>query len=254
MHPNINQPVKEVLTISVDKKSKVPLYFQLVEELIRKIDAHEYFEHDKLPSERELCEIYCLSRITVRQALQELEKEGYIYRLHGKGTYVAAKSYNQTLVKLYSFTEEMKKLGKTPATKVISFSEVTADERLAMIMELHPSEDVFQIVRLRLADDEPLIYETSYLPKRKFPSLTKEDLDKRSMYTIFHEDYQIHVSKAMERFSAILIRKTEAPYLHMQINQPAMLFKRLAYHNENIIEYTISVARGDKFEYTVELT
>src|SRR5690625_5973380 len=85
----------------------------MMDTLIKEMDQGVYKEHEKLPSEREFCDLYQLSRITVRQALQELELEGYIYKLHGKGTFVAPKSYNQNLVKLYSFTEEMKKLGKT---------------------------------------------------------------------------------------------------------------------------------------------
>src|SRR5699024_11168080 len=103
----------------------------MMNKLITKIENDMYEEHEKLPSEREFCKMYGLSRITVRQALQELALEGYIYKLHGKGSFVSPKSYNQNLVTLYSFTEEMKKLGKTPQTKVISFQKITADDRLA---------------------------------------------------------------------------------------------------------------------------
>lgn len=238
----------------MDKESKVPLYLQLKEELIKKIENNKYEEHDMLPSERKLCEMYDLSRITVRQSLQELEREGYIYKLHGKGSFVAPKSYNQKLVKLYSFTEEMKKIGKVPRTKVLSFAEIAVDHQLASKMELKPLEDVYRIERLRLADDEPLMYEISYVPKKYFPDLTATDLVQRPMYSIFNEDYQISVTKAIERFSATLIRKHEAEHLQEKVNQPAMLIKRLAYFNDKLIEYTISVAKGNKFKYTVELT
>lgn len=225
-----------------------------MEELIRKIENEDYKEHEKLPSERELCDIYSLSRITVRQALQELEHEGYIYKQHGIGTFVAPKSYNQNLAQLYSFTEEMEKLGKVPTTEVLSFSVIATDERLARKMNLKPLDEVFKVVRLRFADGKPLIYETSYLPHQLFPNLTENDLRERPMYDVFHEDYQIGLTKATERFSATLIRKEEEEYLGATINQPAMLIKRYAYYNDKLIEYTNSVARGDKFAYTVELT
>src|SRR5690625_4620908 len=194
----------------MDKTSKVPLYLQLKEELIKKIEDQSYTEHEMLPSERKLCEMYDLSRITVRQSLQELEREGYIYKLHGKGTFVAPKSYNQNLVKLYSFTEEMKKLGKTPSTKVLSFKKVQADERLATIMKLNPLAYVFQVIRLRIADAEALLYETTYLPVQIFPELTESNLKQRPMYDIFREDYNIRVTKAVERFSATSVREAEA--------------------------------------------
>ena len=225
-----------------------------MDDLIKKIKTQQYRENEKLPSERELCDIYELSRITVRQALQELEREKFIYKLHGKGTFVAPKSYNQNLVKLYSFTEEMKAIGKQPATKVLSFREMAVEERLATKMGLEPYDEVFQIVRLRLADEEPLMYETSYVPKGIFPGITKSRLMERPMYDIFYDDYGVGVTKALERFSATMIREEEADYLKMDTTQPAMLIKRYAYQDEQLIEYTISVARGDKFDYTVELT
>ena len=237
----------------MDKTSKIPLYLQLMRELIQKINEGTYEEHHKLPSERELCDIYDLSRITIRQAFQELEREGYIYKLRGKGTFVAPKSYNQKLVKLYSFTEEMSKIGKEPTTKVLSFNKITIDERLAEKMELAPLENVYQVTRLRLADGEPLMYETSFLPCRFFPDLTEEELVNKPMYDIFSDKYGIVVTKATERFSATTIRQAEADHLMVQENHPAMLVKRYAYYNETLIEYTTSVARGDKFYYTVEL-
>ncbi|MFD1449032.1 GntR family transcriptional regulator [Oceanobacillus profundus] len=237
----------------MDKSSRVPLYLQLMEDIIRKIENQVYVENQQLPSERELCDIYGLSRITVRQALQELEREGYIYKLHGKGTFVATKSINQNLINLYSFTEEMKKMAKTPTTKVLSFSEIELEEHLANQLKLEPYEEVYQVVRLRLADNEPLMYETSYLPKKHFPDLSATDLVERPMYEVFKEDYQIVVTKAVETFLASLIREKEAKQLKVEKNQPAMLLKRHAYYQDKLIEYTISVARGDKFAYTVEL-
>ncbi|HLS08194.1 GntR family transcriptional regulator [Lentibacillus sp.] len=238
----------------MDKTSKIPLYLQLMDDLIKDIDTGKLIVNEKLPSERELCDVNNLSRITVRQALQELEREGYIYKLHGKGTFVSSMSYNQNLVKLYSFTEEMKKIGKTPTTQVLSFREMALDERLASNMNLTPLDEAYQIVRLRLADNEPLMYETSYVPKKIFPRLTEKDLNERPMYDIFLQDYQIGVTKAVERFSATSVRKEEAEHLNLPADHPAMLVKRFAYHDDELIEYTISVARGDKFDYTVELT
>lgn len=238
----------------MDKKNRIPLYLQLMEDLIKKIESGQYEENDQLPSERELCNRYQMSRITVRQALQELEREGYIYKAHGKGTFVAPKTYSQNLIKLYSFTEEMKKLGKTPRTEVLSFRTMAASSRLADKMELEHLADVFQVVRLRLADDEPLMYETSYLPQKVFPQLTANDLKKKPMYDIFQEDYHIVVTRALERFSATTVDETEAHFLQMEVNEPAMLIKRSSYYHDTLIEYTVSVARGDKFDYTVELT
>lgn len=224
-----------------------------MDKLHRKIQA-EYNDHDKLPSERQLCEIYGVSRITIRQALQQLAQEGHIYKEHGKGTFVAPKAYTQPLKSLYSFTEEMKKINKTPSTKVLSFQQITLDERRANKLQLAPFSEGFQIVRLRLADDEPLMYETSYIPKAHFPNLGEEDIKNRPMYDVFYEDYGITVTKATERFTATKVRKTEANHLRVNSGTVGMLIKRRAFSKDTLIEYTISIARGDKFAYTVELT
>lgn len=236
------------------RATNIPLYLQLMEQLITKINNGDYAERDKLPSERELCEIYDLSRTTVRQALQELEREGYIYKEHGKGTFVAPKSFNQHLVHLYSFTDEMDRAGKKPTTKVLSFEKIAIDERLAKNMDLNVYDEVFKVSRLRLADEEPLMYEISYLPSNVFSKLTEEALMKKPMYKVFSEDYGVAVTRATEQFSATRIRSSEAVHLQTSENQPAMLIKRHAYDRNILIEYTISVARGDKFKYTVELS
>ncbi|GEM03111.1 GntR family transcriptional regulator [Halolactibacillus miurensis] len=237
----------------VNKKNKLPLYLQLMEDIIKKIEQGDYSENEKLPSERELCDIYNLSRITVRNALQELEQEEYIYKLHGKGTFVAPKSYKQKLVKVYSFTEEMKKLGKVPQTKVLSFDIVPIDQRLSLKMHLDVDQEVYRVKRLRLADNVPFICETSYLPTHLFPNLTKQALEERPMYSVFMDDYNMGVSQATEQFSVTSLRSEEAENLHAEIGSPAMLLERLAYDNATLIEYTVSIISGNKFKYTVEL-
>ncbi|HLR02943.1 MAG TPA: GntR family transcriptional regulator [Virgibacillus sp.] len=241
------------VAIFLDKHGKSPLYFQLSRDLMKKIDNGQFPGNTKLPSERVLCDMYELSRITVRQALEELAREGYIYKAHGKGSFVAPKTYNQPLVKLYSFTEEMKALGKKPSTEVIHFGKLTIDERLAEKMGLDPGDNVFQVVRLRLADGEALLYETSYLPCDLFPDLTGDALRTKPMYDIFYDDYGYRVTRATERFSATVVQEGEAEQLQISERQPAMQIKRYAYHRAQLLEYTVSIARGDKFEYTVEL-
>lgn len=238
----------------VDKSNKIPLYLQLIEEIKEKIENQTYHEHEKLPSERELCDRYELSRITVRQALQALEQEGYIYKLHGKGTFVSQKVFKQDLKRFYSFTDEMRKKNKNPKSNVLEFQEKSVDEKLMLAMGAEEGEIVYEVVRLRLADEEPLIYETSYIPKKFFPGLTKERLMEKPMYEVFEEDYQRKVTLVEEDFSATSAGEQVADYLNLAENQPVMLIKRFAYHQEQLIEYTISAARGDKFNYRVELT
>ena len=119
---------------------KQPLYDQLVDILSEKID-HEYRPGDLIPSERELSERYGLSRTTVRLALQELERLGLVVRQHGRGTFVADRSAQTTnLMQAYSFTEQMRDMGRDPLTTILEFSEVEADKNLVEHMNVRLGE------------------------------------------------------------------------------------------------------------------
>ncbi|WP_062110675.1 GntR family transcriptional regulator [Bacillus niameyensis] len=238
----------------IEKDNRLPLYYQLMDMIVEKIESGELKEHDKLPSERELCEMHNVSRTTVRQTMLELEKENYIYKQHGKGTFVSPKVINQSLVKFYSFTEEMEKINKTPSTKVLAFENIKCDSKIAKKMTLLEGESLYKITRLRFADDEPMMYETSYLPKKRFPDLTASKLEKTPMYTLFRDLYQVRITRANERFRAVPTSRMEADLLHIHKDEPSLLIERITYEQDHVIEYTATIARGDKFTYSVELT
>lgn len=237
----------------IDKNSRIPLYCQLMDLLIRDIKGTMKAE-DQLPSEREISEKYDVSRATVRQALQELEKEGYIQRLHGLGTFVAPQKINQELLKFYSFTEEMKKLGKQPTSKVLKFDIIRCGNELAKNLGLTESEQVYRFVRLRLADNIPMMVETTYLPYDRFLGITREDLGKTAMYDLFVQRFSVNLISAQEMFQAVGANEEEAKYLHVPQGSPSLKIRRYTYEKDRIVEYTISLARGDKFEYSVHLS
>ncbi len=246
----INNEVFELNNI--DKSSRVPLYSQLMDILIEKI-TNSLSENDQLSSEREICDTYDLSRSTVRQAMVELQKEGYIYKVHGKGTFVAPKKLNQDLMQFYSFTEEMKKIGKEPKSVVLDCEVIEADESLAEKMKIEEKKGLYKITRLRKADDTPMLYEVTYLPLNRFPGLTKEDLESRAMYDIFKNKFAVDIFMAEEYFQPVLTNKLESKYLEIPEGAPSLKIERLSFELDKIIEYTISVARGDKFKYKVRL-
>ncbi len=237
----------------IKKGDRVPLYYQLMDIIIDEINSGKYKENDKLPSERELCEMYDISRATVRQTIQELEKDGYIYKQHGKGTFVSPERFKQDLLKFYSFTEEMKKLGKVPSSKVIDFEIVEIDENIAKEMEIREGEKVYKFTRLRLADGRPIMLETSYIPYKRFEGITRDDLEQEAMYDIFTKRYNAVFSKAEESFQPVSTREDEAELLENQPGSPSMMIERITYEGEKIIEYTIGIARGDRFKYRVVL-
>ncbi len=210
-------------------------------------------EHDRIPSERELCDTYDISRATVRQAIQILEKEGVIYKQHGKGTFVSPIKMNQDLLKFYSFTEEMRKLGKTVSTKIMGFDIIDNEAEINRRMQLKDEVKLYKIVRLRYADDEPMMIVTTYLPVERFPGITKDDLEGQSLYDVLTHRFNAVFSKAEEHFQPVYTGEIEAVLLGTDVNSPSMKIERITYEGGAVIEYGFGIARGDKFRYGVVL-
>lgn len=236
----------------IDKGSRVPLYSQLMDILIEEIENF-LKENEQISSERDICEKYDVSRSTVRQAIAELEREGYIYKVHGKGTFVAPKKLNQDLKKFYSFTEEMKKIGRKPISKVLKFEVVCINNEISKRMKIKEGESVYKFTRLRLADEEPMMLETTYVPYNRFPGIIKDDLEREALYDILKNRFNVFISMAEETFQPTLTSEESAANLNISKDSPSLKIERFTYEREDIIEYTVSIARGDKFKYRVRL-
>ncbi len=234
------------------KKSKVPRHVQLVG-ILKKLMEEKLEPGRKLPSEREICLTYGVSRTTVRQALESLQNQKYIEKLHGKGNFVLHKRLPQELIRFYSFTDEMKKLGKTPTSQIMGFELIHSTEKIAKNLNIPLGDSVYMLTRLRLADDVPMIYEVTYLPFARFKELSKEELEKNALYEILRNKYSAKMIKAEETFVPVLVSELESCYLSMQEGSPALRIERFTHEEDAIIEYTLSIARGDSFQYKVTL-
>lgn len=229
-----------------------PLYSQIGVILIDYI-KNDAQVHQKMLSEREICRKYNVSRTTVRSALKELEDLGYIYKRHGKGTFVSGLwKERQNLSEGYSFTEQMKELGRTPQTILTTFDYKKANPFVAEQLGLEEQETVIRLRRIRLADDEPMMIETTFLPSQLFPDLSAELVRSKPLYDIFANDYQQVITYADEEFSAGILEEHEAKILKVNPRSACLRLKRTTINRENrIIEFTISVARSDQFFYKV---
>jgi len=226
-----------------------PLYIQLSEKLIQEI-TEEMEVGDLLPSERKLAELYDVSRTTIRLTLDDLEAKGYISRKHGKGSFVA--DYHKTMINLsdmYSFTEQMEAIGKTPNTTLLDYSVVSNNEYLSKIFNKDNNQFI-KLIRLRSSDEMPMLYEESYIPYDKFHDITPEDINQRSLYDIFLEDYEEVVKLAEEEFSASIAEDDVAKTLAIDPKSPVLkIYRKTINVSNEVIEYTESKARPDKFSY-----
>jgi len=237
------------------EESGIPLYQQLKNILKGQILSGVLKPGDRIPPETELCAKYGVSRITVRQAIHSLVEEGFLYRKQGKGTFVTSPKLRRRLPKLYSFTEDMLELGLQPSSRVLSCEVVAADEKIREILRLPAQEEkVNRIVRVRCANNEPILLETTVIPLYLCPGLIEEDLERGSLYAVLREKYGLLLDHAYETYEVGKVRKEEAQYLECRVGLPAFIIERVAYlRNEVPVEWTKSVARGDRLRFTVLL-
>ncbi|MGL6154340.1 MAG: GntR family transcriptional regulator [Cetobacterium sp.] len=239
--------------MAINKENNIPLYTQLMDLILDEIESGKLTHGDKIHSERELAEFYSISRATVRQAISELEKQGYLHKIHGKGTFVSNKRMNQELNGFYSFGEVIEKEGKKPSNKVIDLSLREAGVGLGKIFNIDINDTIYVLSRIRLADGEALMYETTYLPTWRFKDLKKMDIEKFGLYNALKNIYSVELSSADETFYPCILDENDEKFLNITPGDCGMILERITYENNSVIEFTKSIVRGDKFKYKVHL-
>lgn len=230
-----------------------PKYVQVKEEIRRKILSKEWSDGCRIPIEAEFCEMFGVSRITVRKALEELQSEGYLVKVQGKGTFVREQTVEQRLSKFYSFSEALRKQGVEEQATVRGLSVIHAGDELAAKLQVVVGEPVLEISRVRSTDRGPYAVETSYIPQRFAPDISGEMISRNGLYKTL-EQHGVLVNSARETFRAINVNKEQSKLLNVRIDAAAIALTRTAYSGPTVVEYCVSVVRGDFFSYSVELT
>ena len=234
------------------KEVPVALYYQLKESLLQKIQDETWKPGQKIPTERELCEMYGVSRITVRKALDDLQNEGYLYRVQGKGTFVRRATMEKKLSKFYSFGDELRRRGMNEVAKLLSFSALTPEEAVRHRLELRAGEQVFCIRRQRLMDEVCYAIEVSYIPRSLTPALTAEMVKTNGLYSSLRL-LGVYPDRAVEQFRAAALTAPEGRLMGLPAGRPAINLQRQTWAGAQLIEYCNSVVRDDFFTYAVEL-
>jgi GntR family transcriptional regulator len=239
---------------NISRTSKVPLYYQLYEILLEGIQTEKWLPEELLPSESELVEQYDLSRATVRQSFDLLVNQGWVYRRRGQGTFVSRPAFEQSLNRIVSFWEDMHLRGLKPGTHVLSSDLIPATEKVAEKLQIEPNEELASLVRLRLADDEPLSVEHSLLVHRFCPGILGQDYANNSLRKMLEDQFNIHIIRANQIIRAVPATNSLADQLDIDPNVPLLHIDRVSFTDQGIpIEYLQIHLRGDRYAFHSEL-
>ena len=228
--------------------SASPLYRQLMQRLQADIASGVYPVHSRIPSEQELCAAYQVSRVTVRKALAELTGQGLLRRMQGKGTFVCAPRIHQSLKDVNSFHEACRMMGSTPGTRVISAQMVHADAETAAQLNLQGDAAV-EIVRLRLADDQPVMLETNRFPAA-YEGLLAEKLD-GSLYHLL-ESRGVIAARGIHEISLCYATQAQAKLLGVEKGTALLKLEQVIYdQNGEPLHTSHQVIRGDRFTFRI---
>ena len=239
----------------IDKNSPVPLYHQVEQDLKQDIKAKKYAVGDPIPTEVDLIARYGVSRMTIRLAIEELEKEGYVKKVQGRGTFVKRQKVTQELGVITSWSETMRAQGKEPVAQKIDKRELTATPELAEQMEIEPGTRLYYVERLRCVDGEPLSISRIHIIADLAPGLLEIDGIKDSVYKVLEEQYHVELSSADEVVEACAADTMQAKLLQIEAGFPIIKVTRLT---RDPIGKTIELSevwtRGDQYAYKVHLS
>jgi DNA-binding GntR family transcriptional regulator len=242
----------------IDPDIPYALHYQIRLDLLRRIESGELARGTAIPSERELCDRYGVSRPTVRQATQELVKAHVLERRRGLGTFVAQPKIRQQLGGALGFTERMKREGRRPSTQLLThrtFQARALDESVGAALALGPSDAVLQVVRKRLADDIPILLETVHVPAGRFPGIETVDFERESLYEVLRERYSVDIRNLRETLEPVLLTEHEAELLDTRSRRASIRATITSFDRSGRpVEHTISVVRGDASQYYIELS
>jgi len=238
-------------TVSINPRSSVPKYSQLREILLDLIEAELAYDA-LIPSERELVDRYGLSRMTVRQAINNLVAEGRLYRVAGKGTFVARPKVEMPL-RLTSFTEDMIARGQRPGGRDLERRIGGASGQVARALGLNLGDAVHAMVRLRTADLVPMAIERSYIPVQVAPGLEDVTLTDRSLYETLETQFGVTLDHGEQTIEAGIVDADDAPLLGLRPGSAVLLVERRSFAQGRPVELTISAYRGDRYQLHVGL-
>ncbi len=241
--------------MEIDRKSHVPVYWQIKEDLHRQIMQGEILPKERIPSEPKLAESYGVSRLTARNAVTELVNEGYLHRVHGQGTFVTKPKFEESGARFSGFFDTMTRKGYKVSSRVLVNEEIIPDFEVQEQLKLAEGKKVYRIKRLRFAGKEPIGIQDVYIPADRCQGIGELDLENDSIYRFLAEEKLLNLKNAKEKLEAVSADGEHAALLGIQAGDPVLFTRRLTTLTGDIpIEYSLSWYRGDSYVFEVDIT
>ncbi|HXJ96685.1 MAG TPA: GntR family transcriptional regulator [Terriglobia bacterium] len=237
---------------TLTKTNGVPLYVQLRERLREAVAQMKPGE--AIPTEHELELRFGVSRMTVRNAVNDLAVEGLLVRHQGRGTFVQELKLTHDLNMITSWTEQLVALGYKARTSDLDVAVTDPPARVGHELRLSPGERVFVVRRVRMALDQPITLMVNYLPESLVPDLSEKFSLGESLYKTIEEEYKLVPARAVDRVESRAATDSEAKRLRIEHWAPVLCVTRVSYlSDERPLEVAVAISRGDRYQYRVEL-
>ncbi|MCS6907504.1 MAG: GntR family transcriptional regulator [Anaerolineales bacterium] len=231
----------------------VPLYVKIREGIRSDILQGRLQPGQKIPSEEELAEQYRVSRMTVRQGILDLIKEGLLHRKRGVGTFVSYPHFDRDHTRLTNFFESAREQGIEASSVVLKIEILAAPEKVAKHLRLEPGGSVICIRTLRYVNHTPVTVHDSFLPHRLFAGIIHEGLENVHLWDVM-EKYGFQVKRALQKLEAKPAAGEIAKLLGVKPGYPILYKERTVFSTDGTpVEFTYCYNRGDMYSLTVAM-
>ena len=235
---------------SINRDNHQKLYYQLYEIIKKNIEDKEWGVCSQIPTEDELCKMYDVSRATVRSAIAELVRDGYLYRQQGKGTFVKQLTTDE-LVMLTSFHELMLEPGVEFSTEILAQTTIMPIGNIGNLLNISPDKHIIYIKRINVVDGKPVIIQEIHIPLHIGPDFLHENMAVNSLFDLF-KNYKIEITRVRNYFGITFLSAEEAQAFNLTEGAPTLLLNQLFFSGETPVMYIRSVKRQDSFGFAIE--
>ncbi|BDR57180.1 GntR family transcriptional regulator [Xylocopilactobacillus apis] len=229
-----------------------PAYIAIYNDIRKKIETNSWQVGQKLPSERELAKVYNVSRMTLRQAIQFLVRNGLLIRRVGAGTFVASKKIQEKMEGVTGFSELIRAQGKVPSLKTVSFVEGIPNDTEKQILNLSAKEKIVRIERIRFGDKSPICFEIAAVPMSFIDGSKKEEVT-NSLYSTIKKNSGCQIGRAEQTVTAVLSNEKISRYLEIPRASAILKLQQVSYlDDDRPFELVIAQYVGDRFEFYLE--